>query len=298
VVVGELRSGKVETVNRLPMESYLRSVVPAEMPASWPAAALQAQAIAARTYADRGIAHPKASWFDLFGDTRDQAYLGVPHEADSSTAAVKATARQILTDSTGAPILAQYCSSDGGWTASGGVSYLPAQHDPYDGAIANDAHSWRLSLSAASIVDTYPRLGTLKDIVVTGRQGDGQWGGRVTRLTLIGTRTSVSLTGEQFQSAFGLRSTWWRPTPPPATPAHVTASRTKTSVTVSWTQPASVKGAAAVSGYVVTVSGADKVIVASNARSATVTGVTATSGTATVRALSQAGKSEPGRGSY
>src|SRR5690606_34506115 len=45
----------LRTVNRLPMQSYLRSVVPSEMPTSFHAAALRAQAVSARTYAARGV---------------------------------------------------------------------------------------------------------------------------------------------------------------------------------------------------------------------------------------------------
>ena len=105
-------------MNRAPMESYLRSVIPAEMPTSWPQASLKAQAVAARTYAARGVQHPKASWFDLYGDTRAQAYEGVPRETAASDRAVADTARRVLL-ADGQPILAQFSDSDGGWTTAG-----------------------------------------------------------------------------------------------------------------------------------------------------------------------------------
>ena len=72
---------------------YLESVVPMEMPPSWSAAALQAQAIAARTYAEHAMAFPHASWFDIYGDTRDQVYGGVGAEYAAQHAAVTATAQ-------------------------------------------------------------------------------------------------------------------------------------------------------------------------------------------------------------
>lgn len=71
-------SGKSLAVNVVPVEEYLRGVIPNEMPANWHMDALQAQAVAARTYALRTQSSRK--WgnnpFDLVSDTRDQVYRG------------------------------------------------------------------------------------------------------------------------------------------------------------------------------------------------------------------------------
>lgn len=88
----ELRpfKGKVIAINILPVEEYLRSVVPSEMPASWHLDALKAQAVAARSYAINTMSQRK--WgnapYDLVSDTRDQVYKGF-FSLDPSTAAVK-----------------------------------------------------------------------------------------------------------------------------------------------------------------------------------------------------------------
>ena len=73
-----------ENVVTMELEEYLRGVVPAEMyPVQWPAssglgasedAALQAQAVASRTYALWRIANPRSESFDVYGDARDQVY--------------------------------------------------------------------------------------------------------------------------------------------------------------------------------------------------------------------------------
>jgi stage II sporulation protein D len=247
-----LESGFVETVNTVGMTNYLKSVVPMEMSPSWSAAALQAQAIAARTYAEHAMAFPHASWFDIYGDTRDQAYGGVGAEYAASNAAVTATRQQILETSSGSPILAQFSAADGGWTSSGGESYLPAQKDPYDGLISNSSHAWTATVSAAAVESLAPSIGRLRDLEVTSRNGDGVWGGRVTGIRLVGSAGSATLDPVTFQFDLGLRSTWWRPTPTPAAPRHLTATSSGRSVTVTWRPPASVKGAAAVTGYRVT----------------------------------------------
>ena len=94
--------GQVSAVNELPIEDYLASVVDSEMPAKFPDAARQAQAIVARTYALYQIqqADPNAV-YDVFSSQRSQKYLGVEYvdsagrrlagESDSSRRAVKET---------------------------------------------------------------------------------------------------------------------------------------------------------------------------------------------------------------
>ena len=94
--------GKVSAVNVLPIEEYLASVVDSEMPAKFPEAARQAQAIVARTYALYQIqqANPK-SVFDLMSSQRSQKYLGVEYidkahrrlagESESSRRATRST---------------------------------------------------------------------------------------------------------------------------------------------------------------------------------------------------------------
>lgn len=253
-ITGEVESGSLEAVNTVNLELYLRSVVPAEMPSSWTAAALQAQAVAARTYARHGLNNPKASWFDVFGDTRDQAYAGVGREATRTTRAIEATAGEVIVDAGGHAVLAQYAAADGGWTVSGGVSYLPAKADPYDGAVPNSAHAWTRSVPARTIAAAYPQLGAVKDIDITGRDGHGRWGGRVTTLTLVGSKTSVAVSGTQLQAALGFGSPWFRPTPRPSAPLKLAATASGQTVTATWKPPQSVTGAAKVTGYRFTLS--------------------------------------------
>ena len=69
-------------VVRVPLERYVRGVVAAEMPASWPLAALEAQAIASRTYAL--TAHAGGSRFDVYADTRSQVYKGAAAETSQT----------------------------------------------------------------------------------------------------------------------------------------------------------------------------------------------------------------------
>ena len=198
-----------DTVNVLRMDSYLKGVVPREMPASWSPAAVQAQAIAARTYASYERAHPLSATYQICDTTSCQVYGGYSAEDSRSNAAVDATAGKILTWE-GEPAFTQFSSSNGGWAAAGSVSYLAAFEDPYDEADGiNPNHDWTMKVDARVIERRFPRVGNLKAIKVTSRDGNGEWGGRVRKLVLVGSEADVTVSGDAFRSALGLKSTWF-----------------------------------------------------------------------------------------
>ena len=125
------------------LDEYILGVVPGEMPKEWPAAALQAQAVAARSYALASIV--KNRDFDLYADPRSQMYYGVAAESPATTAAVKATKGQILTYG-GKVATTFYYSSSGGRTASSedvfglALPYLQSRPDPWDAG--SPYHRW------------------------------------------------------------------------------------------------------------------------------------------------------------
>ena len=195
------------TVNTLRLDQYLRGVVPLEIPALWTPAAVQAQAVAARTYAAYERAHPRASIFDICDTWSCQVYGGVEAEHPASDEAIAATRRQILRYD-GGPAFTQFGSSSGGWTSAGSVPYLTAQADPYDGWSGNPNHDWSEKVTDARLESAWPALGNLRRIVVPSRDGNGDWGGRVTTLRLVGSRATVTVSGDTMRSTLGLKSTW------------------------------------------------------------------------------------------
>ncbi len=205
---GALRLSEQNTVNKVRLDDYVRGVVPREMPASWEPAALQAQAVAARTYAafDRN-AHDSRS-YQTCDTTACQVYGGVGSEDSRTNAAVTATAGQVRTYQ-GEPAFTQFGSSSGGWLAAGSMPYLVAKADPYDNFAGNAVHTWKTTLTRARIQKAWPSLGTLKKVKVTVRDGHGEWYGRVEKLVLDGSKKDVTVTGSRFRSTFGLRSAWF-----------------------------------------------------------------------------------------
>ena len=204
-----LSSGAVVPVAATPMEAYVRGVVPHEAVPSWPAAALGAQAVAARTYAANAMTHPRAAGWDICDTTSCQVFVGGGYYA-STDAATAATAGSVLTVN-GTPISAEFSASSGGWTAAGGQAYLPAQSDPWDLTATNPYRSWSVGVTAASIEGQWPSIGSYRQMRVTARDGGGDWGGRVVTLVLDGSAGSVTVSGETFRSRFGLKSTYFTP---------------------------------------------------------------------------------------
>lgn len=207
-------SGVVRTTVTLPMGEYLKSVVKAEMPASWAAAAVQAQSVAARTYAsyDRDVAS-RPWWYDTCNTTSCQVYRGVAdytgagvrttefhHEL--ATAAVGATAGKYLAYG-GKPAFTQFSASNGGYSLAGSQPYLVAAADPYDAY-----PEWSVTVTKSQIEGKYPAIGIFTGMSAS-RDGKGAYGGRVVEVQITGTSGTVTVTGSAFRSAFGLKSTMW-----------------------------------------------------------------------------------------
>ncbi len=184
------------TVNITNLEHYLYGVVPSEMPCSWTPTVggtkrldgLEAQAVAARSYASWRLANPRNSLATIIDNTFDQAFGGYSAEqtaasdcpwttttgvkTSASDAAVDATAAQIMVDSSGHAIFAQYSASNGGFELSGGQSYLPSRPDAWDGKPTESwsSHSWTDTITASQLQAAYPAIGTFQSLTVTSRE--------------------------------------------------------------------------------------------------------------------------------
>lgn len=207
----------LRTVAVLAMETYLRGVVPAEMPAGWHTDALRAQAVAARTYAARLRASAGSAAYDTCDSVSCQVWSGSAtyradgtllrqHQDPRTDGAIAATAGTVLT-SGGSLILTEFSASNGGWTSASTLPYQVAKADPYDALLAADGNAWQKSVPVTTVQSSYPAIGVLRTVTITQRTGAGPYGGRVLQLRLAGTQGAVTITGEQARRVFGLRST-------------------------------------------------------------------------------------------
>jgi stage II sporulation protein D len=193
---------RLSVVNTVPLERYVRSVVPSELPEGWEPAAYRAQAVAARSYAIAAL-HPGAA-FDLYADSRSQSYGGIATEDPATTLAAAQTAGEVLTYEDEV-IDALYDSSSGGRTAAvqdafAGASplpYLVSVTDPYD-SLAPE-HRWQVVLTGEQLES---HLGFPVDTASVRYNPSGLAG----TIALVGPGRQRTLTGRDFAAAVGLRS--------------------------------------------------------------------------------------------
>jgi len=203
-------------VNLLPMEDYLKGVVPAEMPPYWGVEALKAQAIAARTYAIGRVG--RAGDFDLRASESDQAYSGLTDQRAESNAAVDGTRGQVLTYQ-GQLITAFYMASDGGHTVSSEyrfvqwdhgpilrshLGYLTGISDPFDRAPSWQVGPFSADGAAVVLKDNGLNIGDrLVGIDVLQKEPSG----RVVGVRLRGSSKTVEVSGPTLRFYFGFPDT-------------------------------------------------------------------------------------------
>jgi stage II sporulation protein D len=203
--------GGVNAINALGLEDYVRGVVARESPSTWPASALQAQAVAARTYAVTTSAGG-AQGFDQWPDVRSQVYGGVSAEAASTNAAVTATNGHVVTHA-GKPVVTYFFSTSGGKTenvensflGSSPKPWLKSVDDPYDDS--SPRHKWGpLKLTGGEAGRKLRGLvkGSFRGVKVVARGVSP----RIVRAEVLGSRGRTTVTGPVLRKRFGLNDTW------------------------------------------------------------------------------------------
>lgn len=197
-----------QIISTVPLEEYLYSVVPREMPRSWPAAALQAQAILARTYV-LAVSNP-ARGYDLVPSEADQVYTGMDAEHMETTAAVDATAGTVLRCGDGFA-KAVYSSCCGGHTESATQAWGGQDLAYLNGVVCqfcNDSpwFSWKqnvwLDQLAAALDRQLHGLGGIQNITLD--QPDPS--GRAQYWTFIGVQGTQRVKASDVRRAVGTRT--------------------------------------------------------------------------------------------
>ena len=198
-----VRDGRILAINQLGIETYLPSVVGSEMPSKWPLAALQAQAVAARTYALRQ--RGSKGDFDVRATVSSQVYKGIESETASTLKAV-ATTRSLVLVHGGRLINAVFHSSSGGATEPSGevwrtqLPYLVsvADHDDH-----SPVHRWNQRFDALELRRRFQETGGVNQLSVLATSSTG----RVRSARIQGPRGSLVLTGRELRQRLGLKST-------------------------------------------------------------------------------------------
>ncbi|HEX8122984.1 MAG TPA: SpoIID/LytB domain-containing protein [Solirubrobacteraceae bacterium] len=201
--------GGLNAIDAVGLEDYVRGVVALESPASWPAEALKAQAVAARTYA---ITTSKngAGW-QHYPDTRSQMFGGVRAETTATDRAVAATRGEVVTYD-GKPVTTYFFSTSGGRTENvefgfpGGdpKPWLKSVDDPYDDV--SPKHRWKIRMSMSAAAGRLGGLlkGSLREIRVVKRGVSP----RIVSAEVVGSRGRTSVDGPTLRARFGLDDSW------------------------------------------------------------------------------------------
>ena len=206
-------------IARLGLEGYLDGL--GEVPSSWPMQAMEAQAVAARSYAvyairQRGIrADCNCHLTDGSGD---QTYIGYDRESGTDghrwVAAVSASRGEIVTYR-GAVIQAFYAASDGGHSDSvqdvwhGGnpayaIPWLTGVCDPGEWTTANPWKEWTVTIDTATLTDRLrPYTGSIGSVTTLSHIARAD-GGRIMTALAVGTSGSDTVTGAELRAALGL----------------------------------------------------------------------------------------------
>jgi stage II sporulation protein D len=210
----ELRAagGRLQAIDALDLEDYVRGVISAESPSTWPAEALKAQAVAARTYAITTNVGTTTDGIDQYADTRSQMYKGVNAEYATTDAAVAATAGQVVAQN-GRPVTTFFFSTSGGHTENVEDSFIGALPqtwlkgvvDPFDAI--SPRHNWGpFTMSQATVQAKLKGLvrGSFRGITVLERGSSP----RIVRAEVDGTNGVTQVTGPQLRTRLGLFDTW------------------------------------------------------------------------------------------
>jgi stage II sporulation protein D len=181
------RPGRLEVRNRAPLEDYVAGVLAAEV-VLWSArpAELEAQAIVARSYAAAALAHRGAARADpyLFGDTRDQAYRGLPPPdyAERVRRAVERTRGRVLREG-GRVVHARFHAACGGATADGRAVFPELDFDCMRSVSCSPCTAarrdlWRVTSTRTTLEAAAARLGIgrrLESVAPAARDASGRW---------------------------------------------------------------------------------------------------------------------------
>lgn len=208
------KGGGLTAVNIVPVDDYLRSVVPEEMPVDWPAEAIKAQSVAARSFALASRGRHAGESYDLCTTTHCQLYTAA--EKSASNAAIKATRGEVLTYG-GKPIEALFHTDSGGMTENSEDVW--GSHVPYLRA-AKDTPTktmpWTKTISRADLERKLAAKGhdigkvrslALSPLAIGHAAKDRTASGRVKTMTVKGTKGTATLSGTTWRSLLGLKST-------------------------------------------------------------------------------------------
>lgn len=202
-----ITGGNLNVINVVDLEAYVKGVLPYEMGGSWPMAALEAQAVCARTYACRTDRHTDYD-FDICNTTHCQVYNGVNTATAATDEAVENTAGECLYYDRELVREPVYHSSNGGATEDGyyvwgtETPYLRGVEDRYEARTSIPNYSWSVTYTADELTWILQQkgysVGTVKNVYVSEYTPMGN----VYKVAFVHTGGTLTVKGDTCRSIF------------------------------------------------------------------------------------------------
>lgn len=195
---------KERKIRRIPFGEYICGVLKGEISSKWPAEALKAQAVVARTYTFNQIEKNRRRNYDIINSIFNQVYQGGDISLKISQA-VRGTEREVVIYQ-GKLAKVFYHSSSGGhtanvqniWPSSDNLTYLRGVDDPY--SHHPKYHPWRRTYRLDTVSEKFGGLGKIREIILE----KDPWG-RVKKVKIVGEKgRKRKMTGKEFRHIMNL----------------------------------------------------------------------------------------------
>lgn len=192
----------LQAINHIPVEQYLYGIVSREMPPSWPADALKAQAVASRTYALYLTGKGRLMPFDVEAGTASQVYGGYDAETSRTNAAVDATRGQVLTYDSHL-IIAYFHSNSAGHTEDAKdvwqvkLPYLKGLPDCFSKDLPNSRWEYHLPYDVAAV--RLNRAGLNVGSIYEIRESSVSPTGRILKIAVTSDRGTIDVSANHFR---------------------------------------------------------------------------------------------------
>ncbi len=201
---------KLNIINIIGIEEYLYGVLKKEISPRWPADALKAQAIAARTFAIFNMNKYIDKGYNICASTNSQAYGGVNHEDPLTNKAVDET-RGVIMVYKGKPINAVYHSDSGGYTEDSEnvwgsfLPYLRSVESKFEEKVSPPHHTWSYSINEKDLTEKLQKQGYTINSVVSIEPVNKSETGRISELAFITDNNEViNMKANDFRSLIGV----------------------------------------------------------------------------------------------
>ena len=208
-VIVKRQNGKLLAINEVPLEDYVKGVVPSEMSAAWHPEALKVQAIATRTYALYKMRQNARKDFDVLASIKDQVYLYRGRASAGAAARAVDDTRDLVLAYRDEPILAVFSSTAAGQTEDAwnvwavDMPYLKGVECPFD--LNSPWYQWRTDIALPMLEQRLRDEGFPVGIIASLAPATYTKAGRVIQVRILHSGGELYVKGDDLRRVLGYK---------------------------------------------------------------------------------------------